>query len=92
MSKELSIPKTVLQDPSAIELLRVWEGEKVTVTLQQMKSPDPAAWGLLLVDIARHVAKATQTDEIPESKILARIKQGFDVEWESPDDTLKKIE
>lgn len=37
MDKELSIPDVVSQDPSAIEILRVWEGEKITVTLQQGK-------------------------------------------------------
>jgi len=45
---------------------------------------DPAAWGLLLVDIARHVARGLATSSQSEAEVLARIKSGFDVEWEQP--------
>ena len=92
MSNELSIPKVVQQDPSAIEILRVWEGEKITVRLQNGKESDPAGWGILLVDIARHYAKFRETQSIPASKILSRIKEGFDAEWTSPTDSPTQID
>lgn len=48
---------------------------------------DPAAWGLFLVDVARHAARAyQQLGQRTESEVLDRIRQGFDAEWESPTD------
>jgi hypothetical protein len=47
--------------------------------------PDPSVWGIALVDIARHAAKAYALDGgISESEALRRIKQLFDAEWSSP--------
>lgn len=43
---------------------------------------DPAAWGILLVDLARHVAQAYgRTTPSASAKALARVKAGFDAEW-----------
>jgi hypothetical protein len=48
-------------------------------------SPEPAVWGIALVDIARHAAKAyALNNKISEEAALARIKEGFDAEWSSP--------
>jgi hypothetical protein len=48
-------------------------------------SPEPAVWGIALVDIARHAAKAYALNgNLPEEVALARIKEGFDAEWSSP--------
>ena len=48
---------------------------------------DPAAWGLLLVDLARHAARAYgQLEVCSEAEALARIRQGFDAEWDNPTD------
>jgi hypothetical protein len=46
---------------------------------------DPLAWGLLLVDLARHAARAYGQLEVC-SEALARIRQGFDAEWDNPTD------
>lgn len=57
---------------------------QVEVTLQTA-SPDPAAWGIALADIARHAAKAYALNgTMPEEVALRRIKQVFDAEWASP--------
>ncbi len=49
---------------------------------------DPAAWGILLVDIARHVAIAYQgADGRDANVVLARVKAGFDAEWTCPTDS-----
>ena len=47
---------------------------------------DPAAWGLLLVDVARHAAKAYETQGRDPTEALARIREGFDAEWTWPTD------
>ena len=47
----------------------------------------PAAWGLLLVDIAYHVANAYAAGgDIEKEEVLERIKEMFDKEWENPTD------
>lgn len=58
----------------------------LVVRLDPMWS-DPAAWGLLLVDVARHAARAyAQNGTCPEASALTRIRQGFDAEWDHPTD------
>jgi len=79
------------------EILRVWlgnepESEYNKFALLPRISNDPVAWGGILVDIARHVAKAyadanPQNDKV-YSTILNRIKHGFDAEWEFPTDEI----
>lgn len=87
--KELPIPPDARSDSSARELARVWaaRGEQ-HVSLDPAAWSDPAAWGLLLVDLARHVAKAyEQTQGRDSSEVLARIREAFDAEWDAPTDT-----
>jgi hypothetical protein len=89
------IPKSALapphlsKDDAATEVLRVW----VTPDWGQVQMSvlthheNPAAWGLALVDIARHVAKAyALKGQMTENEALERIKQLFDAEWKTPTD------
>ncbi len=48
---------------------------------------DPATWGVLLADLARHAARiyAKETD-ITEGEALEAIKDLFDAEWSSQTD------
>ena len=49
---------------------------------------DPAAWGILLVDLARHAASSyEQTSGLDRDAALERIKDGIDAEWNSATDT-----
>lgn len=44
---------------------------------------DAAAWGLLLVDIARHVANAVgKESQSDPSIVLSRIRAGMNAEWD----------
>jgi hypothetical protein len=48
---------------------------------------DPAAWGLFLVDLARHIANAYEQAEGRDyGETLARIRDAFEAEWDSPAD------
>jgi hypothetical protein len=49
---------------------------------------DPGAWGILLVDLARHAAQAYANDGYDFDKALHQIKSGFDAEWSSPTDSV----
>jgi hypothetical protein len=48
---------------------------------------DPAAWGLMLVDIARHVARAHGQEGEDEEEVFQRILAGFHAEIQLPTDT-----
>ncbi len=48
---------------------------------------DPATWGLVLADLARHLARAyEQTQGMSPNDVLQRIRAGFEAEWEHPTD------
>lgn len=81
--KELPIPSDVLREEWALELVRVWAaGGKQHISVATEVWEDPANWGILLVDLAKHIAKSNS--EINYDGVLARIKEGFDAEWHSP--------
>lgn len=84
--KELPVPPSVSTDTRARELARIWaaHGEQ-HVSLDVSLWRDPAAWGLLLVDLAHHVANAyADTQGLDRSAALARIREAFEVEMDSP--------
>jgi hypothetical protein len=59
MSNELPIPPAALTDDRARELVRVWaSGGSQHVSLATGLWSDPAACGIMLVDLARHLARA----------------------------------
>ncbi len=87
--RQLPIPSDAASDDSAIELARIWAaGGKQHVALATGLWKDPAAWGMMLVDLAHHVARAyEQTAGITQEAALTRIREGFDAEWSAPTDT-----
>ncbi|QDT00592.1 DUF5076 domain-containing protein [Adhaeretor mobilis] len=87
-NNQLPIPNPVEADAKARELLRVWAGGgKQHVALATGLWKDPANWGIMLVDLAKHLARAyEQTDNLDQAQSLARIKAGFDAEWNSATD------
>jgi Domain of unknown function (DUF5076) len=80
----------VQQDARAIELARVWAaGGCQHASLNVGVWSDPAAWGIMLVDLARHVASAyRETEGRDLDQTLARIKEGFETEWGYPTDSV----
>jgi len=48
---------------------------------------DPQAWGMLLADLARHVARIYQNEgKAPEARTLERVRMMFDAEMDNPTD------
>src|SRR5262249_12290703 len=84
----LAIPPTADGDSKSVELVRVWAaGGNQHVTLRADVWKDPAAWGIMLADLARHVARAIeQLEGKPQDETLARIRAGLEVELGSPTD------
>ena len=72
----------------AMEILRVWQSEQgQQFSLQVGVWQDPAAWGLLLADIARHAASAyAQCYGYDKESTFSRIVAGLRVELEDPSD------
>ena len=69
--KELKPPPLVHKDPDALELLRCWAAhEELHVTLSWDVWEDPADWGVLLVDLARHIASAFEQERGAGNNIL----------------------
>jgi hypothetical protein len=88
LNSQLVIPDAATQDLHSFELLRVWVANNAQhVSLRPGVWDDPAAWGVMLADLARHVANAYHQDAgIDKKKALQRIKIALDAELSAPTD------
>ncbi|GAB7549688.1 DUF5076 domain-containing protein [Cupriavidus sp. 8B] len=87
MGNELQPPPAAI-DVKGIELLRLWAAEGAQhVSIATNVWKDPAAWGIALADLMKHIARSyeAQGDQTYEAA-LHRIRQGFDAEWANPTD------
>src|SRR6516164_11541979 len=85
--KEQPLPPDVIGREDAIEILRVFVLEGGLSMAFQRAFEEPDMWGLLLVDIARHAARAyARESEYSEEEALERILDMFDAEIERPTD------
>jgi hypothetical protein len=83
----LTVPPFV-QETGGTEVLRAFvDGQNGLSISLQSAFEDPRIWGLLLVDVARHVARAyARQEEFSEDEALDRIRAMFDAEWDRPTD------
>ena len=88
---ELVVPPEVTSDPKSVEIARVWAAHGGQhVSLDPTLWEDPFAWGIVLVDLARHVANALEKLQgRSKREVLERIREGFDAEWSKPTDEAK---
>ena len=89
MSSELKIPPGVASDNKACELIRAWAAHGgLQCSLNPGVWPEDRAaiaWGILLSDVARHVADAlAQTYNLDKSATLSKIRSVFDAELDRP--------
>lgn len=79
---QLDIPQSVQIDTSAFELMRVWVAhDQQYISLRTGVWEDPAAWGIMLADLARHVAESYGQEEGRDvAATLERIKAGMGAE------------
>ena len=84
----LDTPLTVSGDPKAIEIARIWAAHgKQHVHIRTGIWPDAGSWGIMLVDLARHVANAYEQDGRGDYfDVLGQIRRMFEAEWDSPTD------
>jgi Domain of unknown function (DUF5076) len=88
VSDQLLIPDAAKKDPQSVELLRIWMasgGQHVSLRVGVWS--DPAGWGIMLADLAKHVANSYQEDEgLDRLSTLRRIKAAMDAELASQTD------
>ncbi len=83
MTQPLPVPESAQVDSNAIELVRIWAASgQQHISIATDVWDNPAAWGIMLVDLAKHIAKSY--DGADYEQVLKMIKNGFDVEWNSP--------
>jgi hypothetical protein len=85
--KEQSLPPDVIGREDATEVLRafVLDGGLSIAFMRAFEEPD--MWGLLLVDIARHAARAYAREaNYSEDEALSRIVEMFEAEIARPTD------
>jgi len=84
--KQLEVPAVAQQDAASFELIRVWVAEQAQqISLRPGVWQDPAAWGVMLADLARSIVKvhAENDEELDAEAFLAALLEGFDTEIES---------
>jgi hypothetical protein len=88
-AKYLDPPPAAARDKASFEVLRVWIAEQGQhVSIRSGAWEDPFAWGIVLADLARHIALAQQLHK-PETDVEAfveRLLEGFHAEIENPTD------
>ena len=87
-SDQLLIPDAARKDPNSFELLRVWVASKGQhVSLRAGVWDDAAAWGIMLADLARHIANSYQQNRgLSPLRTIPRIKAALNAELSSPTD------
>ena len=84
IKQELPAPPSIEGCEKAMEMARIWiaDGDQHVVLSPNLWS-DPGAWGLMLVDLARHVANAYGQQGHDRDGVLVKIRQAMDAEWNS---------
>ncbi len=86
LHNQLLIPDAAKTDQNSLEVIRVWvSNQNQHFTLRVGLWDDPAAWGLLLADLARNIARSYEQDAALDARAtLDRIKLAFNVELDNP--------
>ena len=86
--KEQPLPPDVVGREEATEVLRAFVIDGGLSIAFTRAFEEPEMWGLLLVDIARHAARAyAHESEFSEEEALERILEMFEAEIARPTDT-----
>jgi len=90
--KAIGIPPAALADPKAVEMARVWvaqEGLHCVLnvgTYRDSKFREATVWGVMLVDMARHIADAMLANGVEQdaAQALAEIRRSIAMELDDP--------
>lgn len=90
-------PREVALDDAAFEIAREWIGKKKMTGalslgryLESGRSDEPAIWGVILADLARHVARGLRAGySLDEQATLAAMSKTFEKELRAPSSPLR---
>jgi hypothetical protein len=79
---ELPVPDEAGDAGEAHELVRGWLiDNRLVCGLSPSAFEDPAAWGVLLADVAHHIANAlAESEGADRAAVLGAIRRAFEVE------------
>ena len=82
----LVIPPTALEQ-GGVEVLRAAIVDGGLHVSLRRAFDDPEAWGMLIADVTRHVARIYANEKnMPEDETLARIRSIYEAEMDAPTD------
>jgi hypothetical protein len=82
----LHVPPAALEQ-GGVEVLRAVIVDGGLHVALRRAFDDPEAWGMLIADLARHVARIYATeDKFREEETLARVRAIFEAEMDAPTD------
>ena len=85
--KEQPLPPDVVDRDDATEVLRAFVLDRGLSIAFTRAFEEPDVWGLLLVDVARHAARAyARESDYTEDEALRRIVDMFEAEIDRPTD------
>jgi Domain of unknown function (DUF5076) len=91
MKNELLIPPIAEADPNAVEVVRVWVakgGQHVSINVGAW--PEPEAWGIVLADLASHLANAYEQEAgLKPEETMRKITDLLLAELRNPTDTAR---
>ena len=87
--RDLGVPSEVESDSQSQEILRAWVAHGGLVcALRPETWPDAGNWGIVLADVARHVANAVhEVNGADPGATIGRIRALFEAELDRPTDT-----
>lgn len=89
----LEPPNTIYNADRAMEIARIWVVDGCQhVRISSNIWEDPAVWGMMLVDLAKHVANIYEQRGDDKDKTMDRILYAFNAEIQSATDDPKPIE
>lgn len=78
MSNDLEVPDAVAGDGNYDEVLRVWIAQDSVVSLRNIFGPDAKNWGMVIADIAVHIARMRlEQDDVPMEATFKAIEGGY---------------
>ena len=87
-SKELVVPESVSELQGARELLRMWRSDDGDRVILRTDDLPPMAWGLMLVDLAKHLAHAyARQGGISANDAFGQVISGFIAELSQATDS-----
>ena len=88
MLDELAVPPSARSDKNARELIRAWAangGLHCSLNVDNWGDRERIAWGILLTDVARHVADALYGSKgWDKAETIREIRRVFNAELDAP--------